>query len=140
MAFEWVRGERTLIELPLDASTAALVQGQVITEDDATAGYFKEVDALAESCRGVVVNKVASPATDGDKSVVVDVSRHSVYRVSPDAGSVALTDQMETCDIGADGLTINIDGSTTDDIEILNVDTGANVAYVRFNFSLSGVA
>jgi hypothetical protein len=53
---------------------------------------------------------------------------------------MVVTDNLNTCDVGADGLTINRDGSTTDDIEIIEVDTDANVAYVRINPTLSGVA
>lgn len=139
MAFEYVRGERTIVSLPLDSTTADLVQGQAVTTADATAGYFKEVDALAEAVVGIVVRKVDSPDSDGDRSVDVDVSRHSVYRVAPDAGSMTVAENMNTCDVGADGLSINRDGSTTDDIEILYVDTDYNVAYVRINPSLAGV-
>lgn len=140
MAFEYVKGGRTLVKVPLDASSADLVQGQAVTASGATDGYFKEVDALAEAVTGIVVTSVDSPAADGGAYALIDISRESVFRVAPDAGSLVVTDNMNTCDVGADGLSINRDGSTTDDIEIIQIDTDANVAYVRINPSLSGVA
>ena len=139
MAFEYMYGPRKIIELPLDADSADITVGLMITAVDATDGYFKEVDA-AEAITGVAVSKVSSPATDGAVMVKVDVSRASVYKVSPDAGTVAVTIAMNTADVGSDGLTVNIDSSTNDDIEILSVDTSANTMLVSIIPTFSGVA
>jgi len=140
MAFEYMYGPRKIIELPLDSTTADITVGLMITAADATDGYFKEVDASGEAVTGVAVSKVSSPSADGGAVVKVDVSPASVYKVAPDAGTIAVTDAMNTADCGADGLTVNIDASATDDIQILSVDVNANTMAVSIIPTFSGVA
>ena len=122
MAFEYMYGPRKIIELPLDSTSADITVGLMLTAARATDGYFKEVDG------------------SGEATVKVDVSPASVYRVSPDAGNIAVTDAMNTADVGADGLTVNIDASATDDIQILSVDVDANTMAVSIVPTFSGVA
>jgi hypothetical protein len=140
MSFEYMYGPRKIIELPLDSTSADITVGLMLTASGATDGYFKEVDTESEAVTGVAVSKVSSPATDGAATVKVDVSPASVYRVSPDAGNIAVTDAMNTADVGADGLTVNIDASATDDIQILSVDVDANTMAVSIVPTFSGVA
>jgi hypothetical protein len=140
MSFEYMYGPRKIIELPLDSTSADITVGLMLTASGATDGYFKEVDTDSEPVTGVAVSKVSSPATDGAATVKVDVSPASVYRVSPDAGNIAVTDAMNTADVGADGLTVNIDASATDDIQILSVDVDANTMAVSIVPTFSGVA
>jgi hypothetical protein len=139
MAFEYMYGPRILVKKPLDSTSADITVGLAITASGATDGYFKEVDAAAEAVTGIAYSKVSSPSTDGGAYVMVDVSPLSVYKVAPDSGSVAVTIDMNTCDVGADGLTIDIDGSTTDDIIIVEIDADANTALVRLNQTIAGV-
>lgn len=142
MAFEYRSGRRILQLMPLDKDSADTVAGLALTEAGATAGYVKEVDAAAEAVVGIAVSVVAvTGASDGDHSVLVDVSTESIYEVGPDAGSIAQSINNNTLDVGATGLTIDIDGSSTDDIEVVRVDVTANKAWVRIKRSaLGGVA
>ena len=139
MAFEYRRGPRVLIELPLDSTSANITPGMAITASNATDGYFKEVDAAAEAVLGIAVNKVTSPSADGGALVKLDISTLSVYEVGPDAGTMAVTINQNSCDVGADGKTIDINGSATDDILILVVDTDTNKALVRLAPIFAGV-
>lgn len=140
MAFEYRKGERMLIPLPLDSTSADIEVGDAITAAGATSGYFKEVDGAAEAVVGIAASKVSSPSADGGAEVLVDVSRQSVYEVGPDSGSVTVALNMKTADVGADARTVDINGSLTDDIEIIEADTVNNKMLVRLNPSLSGVA
>jgi len=139
MAFEYRYGDRILVPLPLDSTSAATVVGLAITQSGATAGYFKEVDASGEAVVGIAAAVVASPSADGDLTVLVDVSPASVYEVPPDAGSVAVTIVGDTMDCGADGLTANIDASLQDDIYCIGIDATANTALVMLRTNPTGV-
>jgi hypothetical protein len=140
MAFEYRYGERRPILMKLDKDSADTVVGLAMTESGATSGYIKEVDALNEAVVGIAMQVVAvTGSADGDHSVLVDVSEESVYEVAPDSGSATQTMVNKTMDVGANGLTVDIDGSTRDDIEVLKVDTTANTLFVRLRRSLSGV-
>lgn len=140
MAFEYRKGTRQLVKLPLDSTSADIEVGDAITAAGATSGYFKEVDAAAEAVVAIAYSKVFSPTADGGAFVLADVSRESVYEVVPDAGTVTQALAMKTADVGANARSVDINGSTTDDIEILEVDTVNNKMLVRINPSLSGVA
>ena len=115
MAFEYRRGPRVLIELPLDSTSANITPGMAITATNTTDGYFKQVDAAAENVLGIAVNKVTSPASHGGAMVKLDVSTLSVYEVGPDTGSFVITQTQNSCDVGADGVSIKPDGSSTSD-------------------------
>lgn len=139
MAFEYRSGPRDIRPAPLDSTTAALTPGTAVTL--ATAGYFKEVDGSGEAVAGICVSTTASPSADGGLSALVDFSPLSVYEVGPDAGSVTAGLAMLTADVGADGVSVNIDASATDDILILSADPVANTMHVRIlQTSASGVA
>ena len=140
MAFEYRKGTRQLVKLPLDSTSADIEVGDAITAAGATSGYFKEVDAAAEAVVAIAYSKVSSPTADGGAFVLADVSGESVYEVVPDAGTVTQALAMKTADVGANARSVDINGSTTDDIEILEVDTVNNKMLVRINPSLSGVA
>jgi hypothetical protein len=141
MAFEYRKGPKTLTKLPLDGDTAAIVPGRAITLTDATDGYFKGADASGEALSGIAHQTVASPSSDGDAFVLAYTDPSTIFEVPPDAGTVTQALAGNTCDVGADGLSINIDASSTDDILILEVDTVANTCLVRCLFnSHTGVA
>tara|TARA_R100000458_G_scaffold59132_1_gene68836 strand:+ start:184 stop:612 length:429 start_codon:yes stop_codon:yes gene_type:complete len=139
-SFEYRYGPRILIELPLDADTDDITPGMAITTTGATEGYFQNVDGNGDNVYGIAVNKVSSPSADGGANVLVDVSQTSVYEVPPDTGTAAVTINQNTCDVGADGKSVKIDGSSTDDIVILYVDTNTNTCFVRLNSVYAGVA
>ncbi|MEL6347730.1 MAG: hypothetical protein AAFV53_31785 [Myxococcota bacterium] len=125
------RGNRRVVAYPLDADAADIAKSTAITKADATAGYFKEVDAAGERVSGFATASVLSGAADGDKEVLVDISNESVYEFPPDAGTVSLALIGSTCDIGADGRTIDIDGSADDSLMIVDVNLTRNTVYVR---------
>ena len=134
------RGAQLFVELPLDSTSAAITaDATAITDTDATAGFFKEVDAAAERLVGWSASKVSSPSTDGDLSVKVDISAASVYEFPPDAGTVTYDLVGKTCDIGANGQSIDINGSTSDDVRIVDVDTTANTCFVQLLAGVDGV-
>jgi len=139
-SFEYRRGRRELVLLPLDADTDAIEIGDAITDTGTDAGYFQNVDGTGDTVIGIAAQKVASPSSDGLLSCLVDVSKESVYEVPPDTGSVAITDVMNTCDVGADGRSVNINASSVDGIEVIGVDTVANTAFVRIAPTYAGVA
>lgn len=130
--FDFAYGERILVRLPLDADSADIEVGDAITSAGATAGYYKEVDASGESTVGVAVEKVASPSTDGGASVLVNISENAYYRVNPDAGTVSASLRFKTADIGADGRTVNIDASATDNVKIHDYRDEDNTILVSF--------
>jgi hypothetical protein len=137
MAFEYRRGPRVLVELPLDSATANITPGMAITYG-AQDGYFKEVDAVAEQVLGIAVNKVDSPSSHGGAMVKVDVSPLSVYEVGGDA-ALTVVINGNSCDVGADAKSIDVNGSSTDDIYILVVDLDTQKALVRLSPSPTGV-
>jgi len=125
-------GDRQIIDLPLDSTSADIGADAIaITDSGATTAFVKEVDGSGERVIGFSVNKVDSPSADGGASVNVDVSYASVYEFPPDAGTVTVDLVGKTCDIGADGKSINIDASADDSIQIVDVDTVANTCFVR---------
>lgn len=137
--FVYRRGRRHPVKVPLDSTTAAITAGMAITASGATAGYFKEVDAAAEAVFGIAMQDVASPSADGDATVLVDISEDSEYEVVPDAGSVTVALVGKTMDVGADAKSVDIDASTTDDIQVVGVDTTDNTLFICLKRVLAGV-
>tara|TARA_R100000808_G_C2139409_1_gene147322 strand:- start:1136 stop:1576 length:441 start_codon:yes stop_codon:yes gene_type:complete len=121
---------RVAVRLPLDADSANITVGMAITSSGATAGYYKEVDASGESVVGIAMEEKDSPSTDGGASVLVDISESSYYRVNPDTGTVSAALRLKTADIGADGKSVNIDASATDNVKIHDVRTDDNTMLV----------
>ena len=141
MAFEYRSGKRNPVQFLLDSSTAAVTVGMAMTITDATGGYVKDVDVAAEAVMGIAMQAVSSPSADGDASVLIDISTSSIYEVPPNAGTLVITENYNTCDVGADGITIDHDGSSTDDIFILTVDLVTQTALVHLRrTSVTGVA
>lgn len=140
MAFEYRRGTRMIIPMPLDSSAGTIEVGTAITESGATSGYVKAVDATSEAVLGVAFSKATAGAADGDVEIMVDVSTQSTYEVAPTSGSIAQAQANKLVDVGANGTTVDITASTTDDLEIIRVDVDNNKAEVRIRrTALSGV-
>lgn len=115
----------------LDADTADIDEGDALTFTDATSGYVKKVDAAAEAVMGFAMQKVDSPSSDGGASVLVDTSKESVYEFPADAGSVTQALVGASLDIGADGRSIDINGTVTADLVVVGVDTDANTCLIK---------
>ena len=128
--FDFAYGERILVRVPLDSTSADIEVGDAITTSGATAGFYKEVDASGESTIGIAVEKVTSPDADGGATVLVNISENAYYRVNPDAGSVSSSLRFKLADIGADGRSVNIDASATDNVKIHDYRTDDNTILV----------
>ena len=141
MAFRYRSGPRTPVYVQLDASTTDIVIGRALTISGATDGYVMGVDGSGEAVIGIAMQQVSSPSSDGNASVLCDISTLSIYEVPPDTGSVTQAILMNTCDVGADGLTANIDASSTDDLLIVKTDVVGNNIYVQIKHAaFTGVA
>ena len=140
MAFEYRKGERILVLLPLDSDSADIKVGDAITAAGATDGYFKEVDASGEAIVGIAAQEKEAGDADGDISILVDVSPQSVYEVPPDAGSVVVTLVGKTMDCGADARSADIDASAQDDVYCVGIDTTANTLLCMLRTNPAGVA
>lgn len=116
----------------LDSTSAEITLGTMMTKSGATNGYHKEVDAAAEAVSGVALSAAASPSADGGAEVEMCVDLNAIFVYPPDAGSVTQALKGTLVDAGADGRSIDIDGSTTQDVLIVDVDVAANLCYVRF--------
>lgn len=139
--FEYRSGRRHPIPMPLDSSSADITVGMAVTIAGATDGYIKEVDGSGEAVIGIAMQDVTSPSSDGLATVLVDVSMDSEYEVGPDAGSVTQALLWNTADVGANGTSVNIDASSTDDILITRVDTNNNKIHVQLRpVAYTGVA
>ena len=129
-------GPRQIINMKLDSSTAAVVAGDFMVMD--TAGYAA-VAAAGELPIGVAAGDSASPGSDGDLSVLIDISPNSVYEFPPDAGTVTQGLVGTTMDIGG-AQSINIDASDDDIITVVEVDLIANTVLCKLTPTFLGVA
>ncbi|MEL6344723.1 MAG: hypothetical protein AAFV53_16520 [Myxococcota bacterium] len=132
--------QRDLVRLPLAASTADIKVGDVITDTGAATGFYQKVDGSGDAVKGVSLEVVKSPAANGGATVLVDVSPNTNYLASPDAGSVTTALRFKSMDIGADGASIDIDASATDDIYCIDVYTDENTLKVQIRPAFAGVA
>jgi hypothetical protein len=141
LPYGYRKGVRQPVMLPLDSTSAAIAAspGIAITDSGATSTFFKEVDGSGERVVGFAMTAVASPAADGDLSVQVDISTASVYEFPPDAGTVDYSLVGKTCDIGADGVTINIDATADDSIRIVDVDVVNNTCFVQLRDNATSI-
>ena len=133
--YGYVQGPRNLMRYRVDSTTAAIVVGDMVSL--ATAGYCQQISA-GELPLGVAFEAVASPAADGDASILVDISEESVYRYPPDAGSATVALIGTTMDVGG-AQSIDIDASTDDCILVVDVDAVANEILVQMIRKPAGV-
>lgn len=127
-----IEGHPRLIKALVDSSTSAITAGDFVSI--ATAGYIKQA-AAGELPVGVAHESVASPSADGDAEILIDISTDTVYRRSPDAGTVTQALVWATMDVGG-ARTIDIDASNDDCILCVGVNTTDNTLDV----SLVGTA
>ena len=127
--------DRQIILMPLDKDSAEIIPGSLVTTAGATAGYVQRVDANSEVVVGVALDPVSDfGAADGDKSVLVDVSRDSIYEVNPSTGSVGVANRFQKFDAAANGKTVLFGATATNgDIECVQVDTVRGTLLVRIN-------
>jgi len=131
MSFEYRRGVRHPVKMPIDGSSGDITVGDAITTEGATAGYVQKVDGLADTVEGFAMQTVSSPSADGEAFVLVDISKDSVYEVGPDAGSVTQALLLTDLDVGANAQSVDINGTSTADLTVVEVDTEANTIHVH---------
>lgn len=119
-------GARTVVSLPVDASTSAITVGDFLVLG--TAGYVQQA-AAGDVPIAVAVSSVASPSADGGAYVTADVSLESVYECKPDAGSVTAALLGKTMDLGG-ARTINIDAGVDNCVRCVKADAVNNTVYV----------
>lgn len=125
--YGYVKGERIPVQAPVDASTTAIVVGDMLTLG--TAGYVQQA-AAGDIPYGVAMEPCAAPAADGAKKVLVDISKEVVYRYPPDTGSVTAALLFTTMDVGGPQ-SINIDATTDNSIKCVGVDTDTNTILIK---------
>lgn len=130
-------GERVPVQTPIDASSAAISVGDIITATGFTSGYFGKA-AAGDTIFGVAMESCPVPASDGAKSILVDISQASVYEYPPDAGSVTAALAGKTCDVGG-AQSIDIDASADDVVQIVRADTTANTVFIQIIPTRTGV-
>lgn len=133
--YGYVKGERNAVSYPVDSGTTAIVVGDLITMG--TAGYVQQA-AAGDLIYGVAMEPCAVPTADGAKTCLVDISKHSIYRYPPDAGSVTAALLFKTCDVGGPQ-SINIDATVDDVIYIVGVDVDSNTLLVQISPTPAGV-
>lgn len=131
MSFDYRRGVRHPVLMPLESTSGDITVGDAITTTGATAGYVQKVDGSGDAVVGFAMQTVAAGAADGDASVLVDISKDSVYEVGPDAGSVTQALNLTSLDVGANAQSVDIDATVTADLKVVQVDTEANTIYVH---------
>lgn len=129
------KGRRLPVYAQVDSTSAAIEVGDLLTV--ATTGYVKQA-AAGETLRGVAMSAVASPAADGDLSVLMDISEETIYAYPPDAGTVTQALVGTSMDIGG-AQSINIDASTVDNVFVDEVDIDGNLVLCHFSFAFTGV-
>ena len=139
MAFTYVNGDRVLVRLPLDSTTADIKVGDAITSANATAGFYKKADATSEVICGIAQEILSSPASNGDVSVLVNTSENAFYRVKAGNGTLVEGMKMESCDVHSDGESIDVTASSTDNILIHDVRLSDATALVSIVMSFTGV-
>lgn len=118
------------VRVLIDDGSAAITEGDALTTAGATAGYYRRVDAAAEAVAGFAMGDAASPAADGGTSVLMDFSKGNVYRFPADAGTVTQALVGTSLDIGADGRSIDINGTSTADLLVVSVNLALNTCDV----------
>lgn len=129
-------GNQILVKVPVDSSTAAISCGDILTLG--TAGYYKKASA-GDDVHGVSQQDLAAfTGSDGDYSILMDVSETSVYRYPVGTGTLTVAMRGKTCDI-AGAQSIDVTASADDQVVIVECDTANNIALVTFKPLRAGV-
>lgn len=131
-SYGYRRGPRELVRYELVSTTAALVEGDMV-KISGTAPYITACAAGDANFLGFAAEGASSPSSNGDTSILVDVSYQSVYAYPPDAGSIAIAQRGLTVDIGGTR-SVDIDGSGEDVLMIKDVDVAANLVFVSKHY------
>lgn len=134
-SYGYRRGGSTIVKMPLDSTSAALIPGDMLIM--ATAGYVKQC-AAGDKPIGVAVSSASAPSADGDTFVDVEIDPSAIFEYPPDAGTVSQGLVGTTMDVGG-AQSIDIDASADDVIVCVGVDTARNTLLCRILFTYLGV-
>lgn len=130
------RGPYEIVKHYMDSATAAEVQpGDFVVA--VSAGYVGQA-AAGGTPLGVAVSVGLDPAADGQQYVLVSMHPDAVYEYPPDSGTVTQALVNTTMDIGG-AQSIDIDASTDDIIQVVEVDTERNTLFVKLIPTFAGV-
>lgn len=127
-------GGRLIVSWPVKAS-AVIATGDGVDLD--SNGYAQPVGA-GDIALGVAVQTITGTASDGGVSVLVDISRDSVYEYPPDTGTVAQASLGKTCDWGG-AQSLDIDAATDNAVLIVGVNATDNTYFVQIKPTYAGV-
>lgn len=131
MSFEYRRGVRNPTLMPIESTSGDITVGDAITTTGATAGYVQKVDGAADVVIGFAMQTKAAGSADGDAKLLVDISKDAIYEVGPDAGTVTQALNLTSLDVGANAQSVDIDGTSTADLKVVQVDVANNKLYVH---------
>lgn len=123
----YMRGERLLVTLPVDSSSADIKIGDFLSLG--TAGYVKQA-AAGDEPYAVACTAVTAPSADGGATVVADISQMSIYAVPPDSGTVSADLLFKLVDVGGPQAA-DIDAGTDGSLLVVGVDAAANLVHVQ---------
>lgn len=138
LSYGYVEGQRIVRKLPVDASSSDISAGDMLTMG--TAGYVQQAAAGDEPYAVAMQDlTITAGGSDGDQSILADVSTMSVYSFPPDTGTVAAAKMGQTMDVGGPR-SVNIDASTDDSLVCVWVDVDANLLHVTLNPTRTGAS
>lgn len=127
LSYGYVSGPQVLVTVPVAAASADIKRGDMIT---IASGYAAQASA-GDAIFGFTPDEVASPTANGDVSIVVDISRSSVYRYPIDASTVAQTNltNAAAADVGGPQ-SVDVTSTSNNDLKIVAVETATNTFLV----------
>lgn len=129
------RGTPVTARVKVDSSSSAIDQFDHVTI--ATAGYVKKA-AAGDTPIGVAMEACAVPSADGEISIEIDTSEHTIYRYAVGTGMLTQAMAFTTCDL-AGARTLDVTASADDCFLILECDVTNNVAIGRHKYTYAGV-
>ena len=130
------RGPLEVVKMYMDSATAAVVvPGDFVVA--VTAGYVGSA-AAGGTPIGVAMSGGADPSADGAAEVLVSIHPDAVYEYPADTGTVTQALCNTTMDIGG-AQSIDIDASTDDVIQVIEVNTDRNSLFVKLIPTRAGV-
>lgn len=133
LSLGYVSGPRDLQRCKVD-SAATFAAGEMVSLD--TDGYIIKAVSGANVYGVAFEPQETASGTDGETSVLVDISDTSVYRFT--AASVTQAMLGKLCDV-AGAQAIDVTASTDDCIKIVGVDVAGATALVQIKHVPSGV-
>ncbi len=135
--YGWKNGSGRFTTYPV-ANTSAIAQGDIVMIEAATVGGVGSVQCVTkftatnEPC-GVAIEASDAPTAHGGNYIKVYNDPNDRFEYPPDTGTVDGTLVWKTMDLGG-AQSIDIDGSTYDNVICTAVDSRKNTLEVRIKF------